>query len=526
MDVEKCVPREHFFYILKHNELETLVGQLLSLMFVAADRCIEVDSPKAQLSVRNGLSLVDHMFVLYNEWITIHHQVPQAPLSQSFLKQLIRMLLTTADEKVFNVHVLMASNQCFAHILNIPNFAPQVLSYIFDVNNVNTVRAVFLNCLPRLLLYEGSELFWPLLPDAYSIMWSLCSFNNHVNEVQRMLAQRDDVPKLRNLMDLLITHAARLSTQSEHDVQYASLRFLVNMCLYNPHFRSLFASSDKFSYIWVFLLGLICQNLNRKVDEGVEDVESIISTTSLVVKLLYIMCNNDEFLTRIINVTIEKQQLDFFERTFSVTDKEEAVNTGRLYSLSSWLNVVLFNCVRRRVKKNDEEEQQRTTLAFVDWDVASGCLRILYILSTKHPEKLLSDCAKVQQFFENLIYSLLSVIATMVVLAEQSDSVLAYRFFENSSIIMHLFSFFMTVPDLTDNQMERFHKMLMRHKRVLRHAKKLGQRLQGNNPNERSQTVIGNFDHIINYLDQFSSTTIESSLKESTTKKDNSKESK
>lgn len=66
--------------------------------------------------------------------------------------------------------------------------------------DVNIAKAVFLNCFPRLILYNSSELFWPLLPDAYSIMWSLCSFNNHVNDVQRMLAQRDDVPKLRNLV--------------------------------------------------------------------------------------------------------------------------------------------------------------------------------------------------------------------------------------------------------------------------------------------------------------------------------------
>lgn len=62
MNMERCLPRENFFFILKHNELETLVGQLLSLMFVAADRCTEVDSPKAQLSVRNGLSLVVSSF--------------------------------------------------------------------------------------------------------------------------------------------------------------------------------------------------------------------------------------------------------------------------------------------------------------------------------------------------------------------------------------------------------------------------------------------------------------------------------
>lgn len=75
------------------------------------------------------------MFVLYDEWVHVHHQVPQAPLSQSFLKQLIRMMSTTADEKIFNVDVLIASNRCFANVLRIRSFAPQVLSYVFDMNS-------------------------------------------------------------------------------------------------------------------------------------------------------------------------------------------------------------------------------------------------------------------------------------------------------------------------------------------------------------------------------------------------------
>ena len=58
MNVELCVPRDHFFNILKHNDLEILVNQLLSLMFVAAERCSESDSPKAQQSLSNGLSLI------------------------------------------------------------------------------------------------------------------------------------------------------------------------------------------------------------------------------------------------------------------------------------------------------------------------------------------------------------------------------------------------------------------------------------------------------------------------------------
>lgn len=210
-------------------------------------------------------------------------------------------------------------------------------------------------------------------------------------------------------IDLLISHTVREPSQPEYDVQYASLRFLVNMCLYNPTFRSQFISSEKFGAFWQFLLSLVCQNLKKQIDDNVPDVSSIISTSSIVIKLLYILCHHDEFLDRILNVIIDKQQLDFFERTFTITDKEEAVSTGRLFTLCSWLNTVLFNCVRQRVKKNDEEERQRTTLAFVDWEIANGCIRILYLLSMKRPEKLMDDCAKVHQLFENLIYTVCTI---------------------------------------------------------------------------------------------------------------------
>lgn len=53
-----CLSVERFERILQHNELEPLLSQILSLMFVAADRCRESVSPKAQQSLRNGLVLI------------------------------------------------------------------------------------------------------------------------------------------------------------------------------------------------------------------------------------------------------------------------------------------------------------------------------------------------------------------------------------------------------------------------------------------------------------------------------------
>jgi hypothetical protein len=139
-------------------------------------------------------------------------------------------------------------------------------------------------------------------------------------------------------------HINRFTTKEE-DVQFLSLRFLVNMCLYNPTFRALFASSEKFESIWTFLLNNACQDLNAKMDENREDIAEIIGKTSLKIKLLCIMFNNNVFTERIMPIIIEKQKLDFFERVFSLP--EEAVNTGRLYSICSWCNVVLFNNIRK-----------------------------------------------------------------------------------------------------------------------------------------------------------------------------------
>jgi hypothetical protein len=58
LDAKHCLSSERFKRILQHNELEPLLVQMLSLMFVAADRCKESSSPKAQQSLRNGLVLI------------------------------------------------------------------------------------------------------------------------------------------------------------------------------------------------------------------------------------------------------------------------------------------------------------------------------------------------------------------------------------------------------------------------------------------------------------------------------------
>jgi hypothetical protein len=58
LDAKTCLTYDRFKRILQHNDLEPLLINLLSLMFVAADRCRESSSPKAQQSLRNGLVLV------------------------------------------------------------------------------------------------------------------------------------------------------------------------------------------------------------------------------------------------------------------------------------------------------------------------------------------------------------------------------------------------------------------------------------------------------------------------------------
>jgi hypothetical protein len=76
------------------------------------------------------------MLILYNEWITIYHQPAQESFSQNLLKQLVRMLLMTADEKLFDSKVLYASNRCLYHLLDKEQYSKQLLPYIFDSNRV------------------------------------------------------------------------------------------------------------------------------------------------------------------------------------------------------------------------------------------------------------------------------------------------------------------------------------------------------------------------------------------------------
>lgn len=58
-NLEDWFLRENVFLrILQNNQIEPLLLQLLSVMFVAADRCRESISPKAQASLRNGIVLI------------------------------------------------------------------------------------------------------------------------------------------------------------------------------------------------------------------------------------------------------------------------------------------------------------------------------------------------------------------------------------------------------------------------------------------------------------------------------------
>ena len=136
-------------------------------------------------------------------------------------------------------------------------------------------------------------------------------------------------------------HASRVPKNPDHNVQYIALRFLVNMCLYNSKFRMLFVTSEKFEGIWGYLFSAMSQQL----DETTQDID--IATTVLTLKLLYISMRTDDFADRMAEVIIEKQKLDFFERTFSIGDRELAVNNGRLLSFSSWLNTMLYNNIRK-----------------------------------------------------------------------------------------------------------------------------------------------------------------------------------
>ncbi len=113
------------------------------------------------------------------------------------------------------------------------------------------------------------------------------------------------------------------------------------------------------------------------------------------------------------------------------------------------------------------------------------------------------DCQKILLFFENLIYTLLSIIATAVVLAEHQEMPFSNSIFvENMTIIMHLFSFFMEMQELTDAQVFKFHTLLVQHERVLKHLKRFTDKLASHEM-ESDRILVENLMHILNYIDYF-----------------------
>ena len=73
------------------------------------------------------------MLRLYTEWLINNRSADkQDTFSLTFLKQLLRMLLLTGDEKVYDGSVLLESNKCLAYLLQTDQYSKQLMPYIFD----------------------------------------------------------------------------------------------------------------------------------------------------------------------------------------------------------------------------------------------------------------------------------------------------------------------------------------------------------------------------------------------------------
>lgn len=271
--------------------LEPLWSQLLSVMFVAGERCRESVSPRAQLSLANGIVLLARMLHLYESMLNLSSSTDAAaaatdaigegsnatdtlPSSSSlltslrvlppaftadFYRQMTRLLVEqTGDEKVYHPRVVLWSNRLTAYLFKSRLYGPLFLGYLFANGQADetAMQWVFDACYPRLLRYEVTPhgQVRQGLTYAYSIMWSLLSYNGHDNPIQHILSKRSDPKRLVTLRTLLMTHVQRDGSDSGQQQQQhspmndplclQSLQMLVNLCMYNAEFRRVFV--DRF----------------------------------------------------------------------------------------------------------------------------------------------------------------------------------------------------------------------------------------------------------------------------------------
>ena len=182
----ECLPKDVFKEILQFNDMEMLINQIFSLLFVAADRCKESVSPKAQLTLRNGIVLIYQMMRNYvqlywdqtkgnvtsdstngenslfsssdlriptisnvtgafssesslNPNITVNNngnlELMPPNFTNEFFKNMVRILLLSGDERVFRPDVIESSNFLFAFLLNDKLYGPLFLIYINDLRS-------------------------------------------------------------------------------------------------------------------------------------------------------------------------------------------------------------------------------------------------------------------------------------------------------------------------------------------------------------------------------------------------------
>lgn len=476
------------------------------------------------------------------------------PLTNDLIKQLIRMLLLTGDEKIFQPLVIIASNQFFSFLLQDMIYGQIILSYINNPeNNVNS--AVFVNVFPRLLLYECQEEIRCALIYVYEILWALCCYNDHHNLVQDMIANRNQESKLLNLLDLLMLHITRSDEEGDQDdsddeaekadlydpkglknvenkkksinkkntLGLLSLQFLVNLCLYNNVFRELLIKSPKNTPICKIIMERVSQRLNR------DDDIIVLGKTILAIKLVYMLFMHSGFQIRVLrDVFIDKQERDFFELTFSSADvissrqsqnvdsqveissREKAVNEGRLFSFCTWTHVVLANNI---VKQYDD----LSILSFVESSVATACLRMFRVIVDKYSDIFIRDLRNVRGFYDQFLSTMLSVLRASVdeclagsnkPLDEANHRFLMLR--EHAAIIVHIFSFLMQQrepAEITRQEMVKLHRVLIdQGENVIQKAlTTLRQTIEkvDNKEKETNDVLIDNLTQLLKYTQYF-----------------------
>ncbi|KAG2393283.1 hypothetical protein C9374_006814 [Naegleria lovaniensis] len=470
----KCLPKETFREILQFNDMEMLIGQIFSLLYVAADRCKESVSPKAQLTLRNGLVLIYQMMKNYVDifWeqhhaernngshvvdidkddtrkdhtkengalftasgglsttatASIHIDPPH--FQNDFYKNMLRLLLMSGDERVFREDVIECSNFMLAFLLSDRIYGPLFLMYVNELRFQNsTLEALFFNSLDRLLCYQKRPELHICLPYVYSILWSLFSYSNFNNRIfLEMIPQRRNENKnLSSLLSLFLLHVKNYSVHTGSNPKQTRNSSYFGVFIPNTDTEML--TRHEYSICNYALQMLLIFTLNNPEFRCLffDHAKSVPLFWDMLLSRVSQNLNKNAFF----KTTEDQQWLKQSILIMRLFDKKEAIISGRLFSFIKWIAVISTNNVTKKqieifedIDENKHTNDSNTSnseahslrkeiMVFVDSDLACLTLRMLLIIAKKNREVLLNELITIKDFSEFLMTALIVNLRTV-----------------------------------------------------------------------------------------------------------------